>query len=131
MSNRQKVEHALECFGTPAKRNIYFELYSEDVVLHGYEGIGPGLREVKQFYTLFWDVFPDAQVKPQDIIEQGDTVVIRYVITGTQQKPFMGISPAGRPIELPGISIFHFRNGQCVERWTCSDSLLLLKQIRG
>jgi hypothetical protein len=39
---------------------------------------------------------------------------------------FMGVPATGQRIELPGISIFHFRNGQCFERWTCSDSLVLL-----
>lgn len=130
MSKRSIVERALRCFADPARRQEYFEVYSEDIVLHGYQGVGPGLNEVKRFYNGFWDVFPDAQVNAQEILEQGDTLAIRYVTSGRQQKPFMGIAAAGQQIELPGISILHFRNGRCFERWTCSDSLLLLNQIR-
>ena len=130
MSNRPIVERALKCFADPARRQEYFELYSEDIILHGYQGVGPGLSEVRRFYDSFWNVFPDARVISEEIIEQGDALAIRYVIAGTQQKEFMGTVATGAKIELPGISILHFRSGRCFERWTCSDSLLLLNQIR-
>jgi predicted ester cyclase len=99
--------------------------------VHGYQGIKPGLESVRQFYYAFWKVFPDAQVIVEDLIGEGDTLVARYVITGTMHENFMGVAGTGQRIELPGISILHFRNGQCFERWTCSDSLILLSQIGG
>jgi predicted ester cyclase len=129
MSNRQNFDRALECFADPGRRQEYFLLYSDDIVLHGYQGVEPGLESVKQFYTAFWAVFPDARVTVQEVLEQADTLVARYVITGTQREAFMGIAAAGQRIELPGISILHFRNGRCFERWACSDSLILLTQI--
>jgi predicted ester cyclase len=129
MSNRQNFAEALECFADPSRRHDYFHLYSDDIVLHGYQGVEPGLESVKSFYNRFWVIFPDARVTVQELLEQGDTLVARYVITGTQQHAFMGVAAAGQRIELPGISILHFRGGQCFERWACSDSLLLLSQI--
>jgi predicted ester cyclase len=48
---------------------------------------------------------------------------------GTMHQDFMGVAASGQRIELPGISILHFRNGQCFERWACSDSLILFNQI--
>ena len=84
---------------------------------------------MKQFYYAFWAVFPDAKVTLQELLEEADTLVARYVITGTQQQAFMGVTAAGQQIALPGISILHFRSGRCFERWACSDSLLLMSQI--
>jgi predicted ester cyclase len=129
MSNRQNFDHALQCFADPSRRQEYFLLYSDDIILHGYQGVEPGLESVKQFYNAFWAVFPDARVTVQELLEQADTLVARYVVTGTQREAFMGIAAAGQRIELPGISILHFRNGRCFERWACSDSLILLTQI--
>jgi steroid delta-isomerase-like uncharacterized protein len=131
MSNRTVVEHALKCFSDPLSRQEYFELYADDVVLHGYQGIGPGLENVKRFYAAFWSAFPDASVTAEEFVEQSDTVVVRYVITGTHRDNFMGVAASGKQIRLPGISILRFRNGECSERWTASDSLLLLAQIGG
>jgi steroid delta-isomerase-like uncharacterized protein len=129
MSNRQNFAQAVQCFADPRKRDQYFHLYSDDIVLHGYQGVEPGLESVKQFYQAFWEIFPDAQVTVQEVLEEADTLVARYVITGTQHKAFMGVPEGGQRIELPGISILHFRGGRCFERWACSDSLLLLSQI--
>ena len=84
---------------------------------------------MKQFYYAFRKIFPDAQVIGQDLIGEADTLAARYLITGTMHEDFMGVAATGQRIELPGISILHFRNGQCFERWTCSDSLILLNQI--
>jgi predicted ester cyclase len=83
---------------------------------------------VRTFYYAFWKVFPDARVLVQDLIGEGDTLVARYTITGTMHEVLMGVPGDGQRIELPGISILHFRNGQCFERWTCSDSLVLANQ---
>ena len=129
VSNRKNFDQALECFADPERRQEYFSLYSDDIVLHGYQGVEPGLESVKRFYNSFWAIFPDARVTVQELIEQGETLVVRYVITGTQQQAFMGVAAAGQRIELPGISILHFRGGRCFERWACSDSLVLLSQI--
>jgi steroid delta-isomerase-like uncharacterized protein len=129
MSNRDSFLHAIKCFSDPHKRADYFSLYSDDIVLHGYQGIEPGLESVKQFYHRFWRLFPDAQVHVQDLIGEGDTLVARYTITGTLREVYMGAPANGQHIELPGISILHFRHGRCFERWTCSDNLVLLRQI--
>ena len=129
MSNRESFSHAIKCFSDPQRRNEYFQLYSDDIILHGYQGIEPGLESVKQFYYAFWKLFPDAQVLIHDLIGEDDPLVARYTITGTMHEPFRGVPATGQRIELPGISILHFRNGQCFERWACSDSLVLLNQI--
>ncbi len=129
MSNRQNLEEAIRRFADPLLREEYFRLYSDDIVLHGYPGVEPGLESVKRFYHAFWQVFPDARVTLQELVEERETLVARYVITGTQHELFMGVAASGQRIELPGISIMHFSSGQCFERWTCSDSLVLLNQI--
>jgi steroid delta-isomerase-like uncharacterized protein len=129
MSNRQSFGQAVRCFADPQRRQEYFRLYSDDIILYGYQGVEPGLESVKRFYNTFWEIFPDARVTVQELIEEGETLVVRYVITGTQREAFMGVAASGQQIELPGISILHFRNNQCFERWACSDSLVLLNQI--
>ncbi len=129
MSNRPSFAQALKYFADPQRRNEYFSLYSDEIILHGYQGIEPGLESVKRFYYAFWKIFPDARVTVQELIDEGDTLVARYTITGTMHEAFMGVAATRQRIELPGISILHFRNGRCFERWTCSDSLVLLNQI--
>jgi predicted ester cyclase len=129
MSNREIVERALVCFADPARRPSYFDLYAEHVVLHGYAGVDPGLASVKRYYAAFWAAFPDAAVRPDDIVEEGDKMVLRYRITGTHLGPFLGIAPTGRPISFAGMTMLAFSAGQCVERWSIADSVSLLAQL--
>ena len=129
MSNRECFAHAIESFADPQRRAEYFDLYSDDIILHGYQGVEPGLESVKRFYYSFWQLFPDAKVLVEELIAEHATLVARYTITGTMQQAFMGVAAKGQLIALPGISILHFREGRCFERWACSDNLILLQQI--
>lgn len=131
MSNRVLLEQSLRYFADPATRHRYFELYDSDVVLHGYEGVEPGLESVKSFYqNAIWAAFPDAVVHIEDIIEEGSKLACRFVLTGTHLGPFLGVPATGRSISLPGITILRFGpKGTCVERWSTADFLAVMIQI--
>ena len=60
---------------------------------------------------------------------EGDEVAARYVVYGTHQGEFMGIAATGKQITRAGITILHFRNGKCVERWSQADTLGMLRQL--
>ena len=108
MSNRSLIENAIECFGDPSTREAYCDLYSDEAVVHGYQGVGPGRENIERFYKEFWRVFPDARVTLHEIVEQGDTAAIRYTITGTQQETFLGIPSTAQIFHLPGLSFMQF-----------------------
>jgi steroid delta-isomerase-like uncharacterized protein len=131
MSNREIVEHALACFAEPSRRDAYFDVYAEDVVLHGYAGVEPGLDSVKRYYAGIWVAFPDARVHAEDMIEIDDKVVLRFTMTGTQRGPFLGLNATGKSIRLPGMTILRFEGRKCVERWSVADSLSVLVQLGG
>jgi predicted ester cyclase len=129
MSNRKVIDLALECFANPAKRTHYFDLYAEDIVLHGYPGVNPGLESVRAYYEAFWVAFPDARVSAEDIVEQENTMALRFLLTGTHRGLFLNLAPTGRSISVSGITILQFLSGKCVERWSVVDSISLLAQL--
>jgi hypothetical protein len=75
-------------FAEPSRRDAYFDLHSEDVVLHGYHGVEPGLGSVKRYYAGIWAVFPDARVNAEEMIEINDRVVLRFIMTDTHRALF-------------------------------------------
>lgn len=129
MSNRKILERALEHFSRPNERHLYFDLYAEDVIFHGYEGVQPGLESVRRYYEAFWTAFPDARINREDLLEQVDKIVLRYTVVATHTGPFLGRDPSGRSVHLPGIAILRFADHRCIERWTETNSLSLLRQI--
>jgi predicted ester cyclase len=129
MSNWEVLHSAIDCFADPARRPRYFDLYAENIILHGYAGVDPGLESVKRYYEAFWSAFPDAKVTAEDTVEQGDKIALRFLITGTHRGPILNIAPTGRAISFAGMTILQFHSGKCVERWSVTDSISLLAQL--
>jgi steroid delta-isomerase-like uncharacterized protein len=106
------------------------ELYSPDFVCHfvagpewrGVEGIK---REVASHRTSF----PDWNERVDDIIAEGDKVVIRFTSTGTQRGEFQGLAPTGRKVTIEEVAIFRLSSGKIVEQWGMPDVHGLLQQL--
>ena len=49
---------------------------------------------------------PDLIYSEEDMIAEGDKVVVRYTAHFTHKGPFMGIPPSGRQIAVKGVEIY-------------------------
>jgi predicted ester cyclase len=108
----------------------YLELYDPEIRLHGYTPEPMSKDEVRGFYAGLWASFPNPQLTIEDTIEAGDTIVLRFVMTGRHDGDFNGVPPTGVNIVLPGITILRFgAAGTVVERWSQSDFLSVLVQV--
>jgi predicted ester cyclase len=66
-----------------------------------------------------------------DLIAEGNRVVVRWRLLGTHKGDFHGIAASGRPITLKGIAIYRVvAGGKLMERWVVSDLHGLLEGIR-
>jgi len=74
-------------------------------------------------------VFPDWGVRVEDLIAEGDKVVVRAIGSGTHRGEFMGIAPTGRRISVTWIAIYRVANGKLAEHWQNIDELGMLKQL--
>ena len=73
--------------------------------------------------------FPDIHVTIEDIIAEGDRVVVRNTWRGTHQVEFNGMPATGRCVEISGIVIWRIVDGMVAERWATIDTLTLLRQL--
>lgn len=73
--------------------------------------------------------FPDIQAQILDIVQQDMTVVVHWLLEGTQMADFMGVEPSNRFAKVFGMSLFKFQDDQIIEAHTSWDSLQLLEQI--
>ncbi len=90
---------------------------------------GGDLEHVKQFLSMVMQVFPDLHYTVEDLVAEGDKVVARLTISGTQQGTFMGIPPTGKHATISDIEIFRITGGKAVETWVQVDFLGLLQQL--
>jgi len=83
------------------------EVLAPDFVPHTLQpGVQPTIESFKQLHMGTVAAYPDFHVAIEDLIAEGDKVVMRFLITGTHQGDFMGIPPTGVRIKVTGISIF-------------------------
>ena len=89
----------------------------------------PGRSGLKKQVALYRTAFPDLQVTIEDIVSEGNKVVIRWKAHGTHRGDLMGIPATGREATLMGISINKIVNGKIVEHRTNWDVLGLMQQL--
>ena len=129
MSNRtDAVERARERWNA-GDLTGYLDLYAQEIRLHGYTPEPLGKVEVEGFYRSIFAAFDSPQLIFNDVLESGDSVTIRFTMTGTHVAEFMGVPSTGRKIALPGITILRFEGDTVVERWSSADMLGLLIQL--
>jgi steroid delta-isomerase-like uncharacterized protein len=89
----------------------------------------PGPEGAKQVASFYRGAFPDLHFQLEDVIADGDKVVVRITATGTHQRELPGIPVTGKRIAVHGIVIQRFEDGKIVESWVQFDHLGLLQQL--
>jgi predicted ester cyclase len=98
---------------------------------HDWPEDGPrGPEGFRSYYAAIRSALPDARYEVDDLIAEGDRVVVRWRLLGTHQGEFRGIAASGRPIALKGIAIYRVKGGKLMERWVVSDLYGVLEEIR-
>jgi predicted ester cyclase len=65
----------------------------------------------------------------EDVIAEGDRVVVRWSNIAMHAGTFLGIPPTGRTCAFPGIDIYRLANGRMAEHWHVVDQLAMLQQL--
>ena len=65
----------------------------------------------------------------EDIIAEGDRVVVRWTNSGTHTGEFLGIPPTNKEFSFGGADIHRFEDGKMAEHWHVVDQLALLTQL--
>ena len=129
--NKSIVRRLYEEFFNQGNLNLADELFAPHYINRSAPaGRAPGPEGVKQSGFIFRTAFPDFHNTIEDLIAEGDKVVVRFTTRGTHQGTFMGIPPTGKPVQWTGIDIFTIVGGKFVEAWGNYDELSLLQQLR-
>jgi len=76
-----------------------------------------GLRIVQTWR----DAFPDFHFKLEDMIVQGNKVVMRIPFTGTHMGKFWGLEPTGKKISVTETLILRIEAGRIADMWEDYD----------
>lgn len=107
----------------------YLELYDDSIKLHGYSPEPMDKATVRGFYQQVFAAFDNPQLTFHEVFSDGERLVIRFTMAGRHQGEFLGVPATGGNVAMDGITILHFRDGKCVERWSQADMLGYLVQV--
>jgi steroid delta-isomerase-like uncharacterized protein len=79
--------------------------------------------------AAFRAAFPDARFTIEELIAEGDRVVVRLVLRATQSDSWHGAVPSHRAISVDGVIIYRMANGTIVESWGLFNVLGMLQQL--
>ncbi len=129
-TNKTTARRLVEELFNNKNYDVIDELFAPDFVEHEeIPGVDPGREGVRQASQMFHVAFPDLQVAIQDVLADGDKVVMREQWTATHQGEFMGMPATGNQVSFDVIDILRLAEGKLVEHWAVTDMLALLTQL--
>ena len=114
------------------QRNIGLldDLAVEDYVEHDpFPGQGNGLADLKARVAGLCAAFAPMQFTIEDVIAEGDKVVVRWTNAGTHSGGFMGITATGKDFRIAGIDVHTVKDGKLAEHWHVVDQFAQMQQL--
>jgi len=105
------------------------EIVDGDYVLHEAAEEIKGLDSFKVFARDFRTAFPNAHFDINDVIAEGDKVVVRYTFKGKHDSDYVGIASTSKEVTATGIRLSRVADGKLQETWNYLDKLSILVQL--
>jgi predicted ester cyclase len=125
---RREVE---ELYNHTGNLDAVEEIFSPNYVsFEPTSGETRGIEGARQFAATFREAFPDLENTIEDMVAEGDTVVMRFRGSGTHEGETEAFGPpTGKRMEITGITIKWLSDGKIVEAWTNFDALGMMQQL--
>jgi steroid delta-isomerase-like uncharacterized protein len=131
--NRALFERYFDQVANRDDLDLADEIFAADYQHHDPANPDPrpmiGSQAVKDHLTSLKSAFPDLIFDIDDIVAEGDSIVVRWTARGTNTGDYFGMPATGKPIEITGMNTWVTRDGQAIEGWVNRDDMGLLQQL--
>ena len=107
------------------------EIAAADMVDHGAVANGweSGQAGFRHHAEWFRGVFPSGHVTVDQLVAEGEWVVVFWTATGTQTQPLFGMPATGKQVSVSVVTTVRVRDGKIVEYHSRPDRRSFLQQI--
>ncbi len=127
--NKNLVRRYQEAYNT-GKLDELDDILVPNLISHNHlPGVPTGLAGSKMVHQGLLTSFPDSKTTIEDLVAEGDRVVMRGTATGTHKGPFGGAPPTGKSFKVTTMSVFRIANGKIVEHWGVIDGTGVMQQL--
>jgi predicted ester cyclase len=106
------------------------EYVTPDVKWHGGTlGTVEGAENLVGLLQGFIGALPDLNAQEQDIVADGNTVAVRFVVEATHKGNLLGIEATGRRVRWDAVDVYRLKDGKITEEWAADDLTAILDQV--
>src|SRR5262245_9432655 len=114
--NKAVVRRLFEDHWNGRNAALVGDLYAPGVSLETPDGVIKGLEGASLLLQVYSTAFPDFRLAIDDLVAEGDEVVVRYTFTGTHQGTLADIPATGRHVTVSNaIGICRLADGKVTE----------------
>lgn len=106
------------------------EVLAPEITFRGSLGLTASGREgVAGYVRTVQAGMPDFAARIDELIHEGDRVVVRITFSGTHRGPLFEVPATGERVSYPAVAIHRFADGRMVDVWVVGDTLNLARQL--
>jgi steroid delta-isomerase-like uncharacterized protein len=127
--NKQIARRFIQEVFVEADPNAVDELGTDDFTPHSWGEMPPGRDSLKAAQQRVSQGLSDVSMTVEDVIAEGDKVVVRLTAHGRHDGEFMGMPASGREYTISEIHILRIADGKVAEHWRDADMLGMMQQL--
>jgi steroid delta-isomerase-like uncharacterized protein len=128
--NKNIVRRMVEDHWNKKNAALVGEVFAPDVSIETPDGVLTGLQGASLLLQTYATAFPDFRCSIDELLAEGDRVVLRWSFTGTHQGPLPDLAATGKHVNVPrGIAIFRIAAGKVNQGLMTWDKYALLQQL--
>jgi predicted ester cyclase len=133
-ANKEVVRRAYEEAWNNQNVDVLDKLLPVDYLMHTRPTVKDGREAIKNVIRAYHAAFPDLHVTIEDLVAEGDKVVMRGTWEGTHlgvwnTELFGPVQPTGVRAKWGGTHLFRVADGRIVESYYSTDFLSLFRQL--
>ena len=130
-ANKALVRRYIEELWNNRDLSVVDEIISPTYLFHSQSAPADldGPDGVRKHFAMITAAFPDVQFTIEDLIAEGDKVVVLWTGRSTHQGDYMGVAPTGKDLTTVIVAIHRIEDGKLAETWVCWDNLAMLRQL--
>jgi steroid delta-isomerase-like uncharacterized protein len=127
--NKEIIHRYFEEWGNHGDTKAADELIATNVTLRNPPAILHSLDEYKKGMAAFHTAFPDLHFTVEELIAEGDKVVVHWSLRATHLGDYQGRPATGKTVTVAGMSLFRMAEGKIQEITVSMDRLGQWQQL--
>ena len=132
---KQVIRRFVEELWNERRLDVADAIFAKDCVTHQLRSGEPadavtrGPLVIKEHIAGWIASFPDLRFSIEQMLSEGDRVVMQLLMEGTHQNAWLGIPASGKKMQIRMFTVHRVVLGKIVEDWVLVESLGVFQQL--